>query len=174
MGLDSVEMVMGWEEAFGISIADAEAEKLRTPREAIDLIASKLGARDMPRSGCLTLRAFHRLRRSMVSAAGVQRAVVRPESRLKDLMGEDRRQRWEAVRSDCGISSLPKLGWFSPRTVGDLSVWVVANAAKDLKRPEEVWTRGEVREVVRAVVVEQTGVKDFADDADFVRDIGID
>lgn len=174
MGLDSVEIVTGWEEAFGISIADAEAEKLRTPWEAIELIASKLGAGDVPRSGCLTLRAFHRLRRSMMGAAGVQRAAVRPESRLKDLMGDDRRIRWEMVRSDSGISLLPKLGWFSPRTVGDLCVWVVANVAKDLKRPEEPWTRKEVREVVRAVVVEQTGVKDFGDDADFIRDIGID
>ena len=100
--------------------------------------------------------------------------MVRPESRLKDLMGDDRRKRWESVKTDCGISSLPKLGWFSPRTVGDLSVWAVANEAKALKRPGETWTRSEVREVVRAVVMEQTGVNDFGDEADFIRDIGID
>lgn len=42
MGLESVELVMAWEEEFGISIADEEAASLLTPRMAIDLIASKI------------------------------------------------------------------------------------------------------------------------------------
>jgi len=42
MGLDSVEIVIDWEEEFGIVITDAEATVLRTPRQAMDLITTKL------------------------------------------------------------------------------------------------------------------------------------
>ena len=80
MGLDVVEILMGWEEAFGISITDAEAEALLcTPRRTIDLIASKLAAQDAPGGACLTLRAFHRLRHSIVRTTGVTRDRVRPD-----------------------------------------------------------------------------------------------
>ena len=35
MGLDSVELVMAFEEAFGVAIEDAEAAKMITPRDVI-------------------------------------------------------------------------------------------------------------------------------------------
>jgi hypothetical protein len=50
----------------------------------------------------------------------------------------------------------------------------VANAARDLKRPGELWTLSEIRSVVRAVVTDVTGKNDFKDDDDFIRDIGVD
>jgi len=43
MGLDIIEIVMGWEAAFGVSVSDEEVMTTRTPRIAIDLIAKKLG-----------------------------------------------------------------------------------------------------------------------------------
>ena len=174
MGLDSVQIVMGWEESFSISIADAEAMTLRTPRRTIDLLATELGAQDGPTRACLTLRAFHRLRHSLTTIAGVSRHSVRPGSCLRDLVNTKRRRIWEAIRSACGISSLPDLGWGSPRTVGDLSRWAVIHSAKDLKRPGEPWTRSEIRSVVRAVVKDITGVANFADDHDYIHDIRLD
>ena len=36
--LDLVEIIMGFEEAFGIEIRDEDAEKIKTVQEAIDLI----------------------------------------------------------------------------------------------------------------------------------------
>ena len=53
MGLDSVELVMAWEEAFGIEVPNGDAEILETPRMVIDYFAAKLGAIDgsgQPRS----------------------------------------------------------------------------------------------------------------------------
>src|SRR5882724_5513737 len=171
MGLDSVEIVMGWEESFGISISDDEAVTLRTPNLAIDLIANKLGAQDAPLRPCLTARAFHRLRHSIMSAASVTRDRIRPDALLKTLISTDRRHTWEVVRSGCGIASLPSPGWlFLPRTVGDLTHWAVVHATKELKRPGESWTRSEIRDVVRAVVADVLGAKAFDDDDDFVHD----
>jgi hypothetical protein len=174
MGLDSVQIVLGWEESFGISIGDDEARTLRTPRQATDLISGKLNALDGPQRACLTLRAFHRLRSSIVEAAGISRENVRPEARIRDLVGSEGRRTWERVRAGSGLALLPSPGWFSTRTVGDLTRWAVSHAAKELKNPGEGWTRTEIRYVVRAVVAEVTGVDDFLDDADFVFDIGID
>lgn len=174
MGLDSVEIVMMWEEAFGIEIADQEATVLRTPRQAIDLITTKLATHNAPHNGCLTLRAFHRLRQSIRTATNVSRKRIYPQAEIKHLLGEEHRRKWERVRSDCGMSSLPGLGWFSSRSVGEATRWMVTHAAKDLKSPGEPWTRAEIRHVVRAVVTEVTCVEDYEDDDDFVYDIGID
>ena len=160
MGLDAVEIVMGWEESFGISISDDEAMTLRTPNLAIDLIAKKLGARDEPQRPCLTVRAFHRLRKSIVTVANVPRQSVRPEARLKTLICTDRRHTWDAVRAKCGIASLPSPGWlFEPRTVGDLTRWAVVHATKELKGPGESWTC-EIRaaRVRQSVLLDHFGV----------------
>ncbi|MBI5286609.1 MAG: acyl carrier protein [Deltaproteobacteria bacterium] len=39
--LDTVEMVMAFEEEFGIDIPDEDAEKIRTVQDAIDYIGKK-------------------------------------------------------------------------------------------------------------------------------------
>lgn len=170
MGLETVEIVMRWEAAFGIQIADEEAFALRTPRMAIDLIARKLGAADVPQQCCLTLRAFHRLRASVVSVTSINRQSFRPSARLKDLAS---RHQWDVIRSNCGIALLPKPGWFSPRTVGELTRWTVIYASKDLKPAGEPWSRAEIRNIVRAVVADVTGLENFGDDDDFIKDMRI-
>ena len=39
MGLDTVELVMAFEEAFELEIPNAEAERMRTVRDVVDYIA---------------------------------------------------------------------------------------------------------------------------------------
>ncbi|GAB5601935.1 acyl carrier protein [Thermus sp. FJN-A] len=41
--LDTVELIMGLEDEFGLEISDEEAEKIRTVRDAVAYIQSKLG-----------------------------------------------------------------------------------------------------------------------------------
>jgi len=171
MGMDSVELIMGWEEAFGIPLSDDEAFVLRTPRQVIDLIARKVGATDQPYAACLALRAFHRLRSSVVSVTAIDKRSVRPAARLKDLAS---RRQWDGIRSKCGIQSLPNPGLFSPRTVADLIRWSVIHAARDLKPVDEPWSRAEIRNIVRAVVADVTGLDEFSDDDDFIEDLRVD
>ncbi len=41
MGLESVEIIMAWEESFGISFSEAEAARMFTTRSAVDAIYGK-------------------------------------------------------------------------------------------------------------------------------------
>ncbi len=65
MGLDGVEMVMAFEEGFGVAISDAEAEASVTPRAAVDLIFGKLRASD--ERVCVSRRAFYLLRKGLIA-----------------------------------------------------------------------------------------------------------
>lgn len=76
MGLEGVEIVMKVEEAFEIAIEDAEAEKITTPRHLIDLVMGKVGRPD--RAACLTQRAFHRLRASLLRSTRLARGEISP------------------------------------------------------------------------------------------------
>ncbi len=49
MGLDIVELVMAFEEKFGISIPDEDASELSTPRKVTDYVMSKVKNRGMTR-----------------------------------------------------------------------------------------------------------------------------
>lgn len=41
--LDTVELIMGLEDEFGLEISDEEAEKIRTVKDAVTYIQAKLG-----------------------------------------------------------------------------------------------------------------------------------
>ncbi|WP_243028507.1 acyl carrier protein [Thermus albus] len=41
--LDTVELIMGLEDEFGLEISDEEAEKIRTVKDAVAFIQAKLG-----------------------------------------------------------------------------------------------------------------------------------
>jgi hypothetical protein len=56
MGMDGVEIVMAVEDAFDITIADKEAEKIVTPRDLIELVMAKVRKSDM--AVCLTQWRF--------------------------------------------------------------------------------------------------------------------
>ena len=49
MGLDSVDLVMEFEEAFEITIPDADAEKLHTVGDVTNYVTARLAAEGRPR-----------------------------------------------------------------------------------------------------------------------------
>jgi acyl carrier protein len=50
MGLDSVELVMAFEEQFEIAIPNEVAEKLQTVGDVVDYVTARLAAEGRPRS----------------------------------------------------------------------------------------------------------------------------
>lgn len=86
MGLDGVELLMAFEEAFGVSITDGEAEKMLTPRLAGDIIFSKLETTDQ--ATCQSQRAFYLLRKAMVRRLQLTRATFKPDTVFRDMVPE--------------------------------------------------------------------------------------
>ena len=180
MGLDAVEIIMGWENAFDIKLSDAEVFELRTPKQAIDLIAGKVGAFDREPGVLLGLRAYHRFRQAFVTLLKVPRDQVRLESKLSILLPQAQRlTTWQTIFTKAGLPTAPKLVWgagviFWPFTIQDLVIWSIAYHPQSLVGAEERWTRPQVRAVVRVMITQILDLDKFNDDDDFVIDIGID
>jgi Phosphopantetheine attachment site len=73
MGLDTVELLMAFEEKFGISIPDQDATRLTTPRKVTDYIVSKIGDRGMARE----------------QAAAIVRQVIEKQTSTYDFSDDD-------------------------------------------------------------------------------------
>src|SRR5215212_6989033 len=98
---------MAFEDAFGVTIPDGEAEKMETPRGVIDFIDRALGPEF--RGVCLSQRAFYRIRRGLVED-GVLRASIRPATDLAQVFPRScRRQRWKRAASALSAAGWPDL-----------------------------------------------------------------
>jgi acyl carrier protein len=105
MGLDGVEIVMAVEETFDMRIADSEAEKVRTPRHLIDLVWKQVAHADT--TGCLSHRAFNRLRQLLMRRCALPRKAIVPTARLSDLLSSSQRREFaDYVETDLGAAGL--------------------------------------------------------------------
>lgn len=173
MGLDSVEIVVGWEETFGIELENTEAAALRTPSQAIDLICRKLGAADEP-GFCAPMRAYHRFRSGIRSAISDPTKRISPSDSLHSLCIGKSKQFWSEFECATGIKGFrPPSILFRRATVRDAVEVIVARHLRWLLKPSEMWTRSLVRTGVRYGVIDVVGLRNFADDDEFVADIGI-
>jgi len=119
MGMDGVEILMEVEEAFGVEISDAEAERMETPRDLIDCVMQRLGT--TATATCLTQRAFHLVRRALMRQLPVTRKQVRPTERMAALVPKEQRAALvERLSQEWGAGPLPALG--RPRWL----VWVLS------------------------------------------------
>ena len=231
MGLDGVELVMAFEESFGISINDADPAAAVTPGMVVALICRQLEMTDA--RTCQTQRAFYLLRRALMNLTQKPRRAITPTTPLRDLFDtRDARVIWSQLKEAVEARGWPKLsrppwlqnlllgtfvflalglpfllgrlcaGWFlsayffvimfmvtlllmwgatvatrlllraiprSIKTVGDLTPWVLTS--KQIQ-----WTRELVSKRVKEIVIEQLGLAEtkYSEDANFVRDLGVD
>ena len=84
MGMDSVELVLAIEEDFGVLIPDEEAEQMLTVGDVYDWLKVKLSSADAV--DCLTQQVFYKLRRALVQNYSLDKAAIRPDTRLTDLL----------------------------------------------------------------------------------------
>ena len=171
MGLDIVELVMGFEEEFGTEIPDEAAGLMETPRHVLDYLMARLPT--VPSEGCETQRTFYRLRKAF-------RPVLpdAPEMSPRTRLGEISSARawphvWAVARVAAG-------GWEWPPDVPRLSTLreVAFYVAMHAEKPED-WngvplTRDQVEMGIRHVIWEQQQLLDFRMGHTFVRDMGLD
>jgi hypothetical protein len=179
MGLDSVELVIAFEEAFGISISDEAAASLRTPRDVTDLVMERVATR--PADECLRQQTLFRLRRGFRLACTPFAAPFALDTRLRAIF--DRRawpRAWATIRREDHGRGWPERApfdgavGFRRRTVMDLVNELALRDARAVREAGEPWTRELVALHVRRLVRKQVGAEFFADDDEFVNDLGID
>ena len=90
MGLDTVELLMGFEEEFGIEIPDEVAERLTTVRELHDYLSNTLILVEPMK--CLSQKIFYKLRRGLIEIYKLQRKDITPNTLLSELVSYDQLQ----------------------------------------------------------------------------------
>jgi len=97
MGLDSVELVMAFEETFGVAISDAEAVMCETPADVIALVVGKIQTSGT--EGCLSQRGFYELRRALTKTLGIDRSAVSLDTGIRSLCsGRSDPELWELLK----------------------------------------------------------------------------
>ena len=89
MGLDSVELVMAFEEEFEIEIPDDEAARIITVSDARDCIVRKLRERVENASAVDPEEVWSRVKTIVVEHLGVKPERVTPEAAFIDDLGVD-------------------------------------------------------------------------------------
>jgi hypothetical protein len=178
MGLDTVELVMAFEEAFRIDIPNAVASEMITPRHTIDYVASRLGT--APADHCLTQQIFYRLRRGLRAESGTGLAF-RPTTKVREI-AEKREWHglWIRIREAAGAPGWPdRIPWNSwlvdgPETLRELTVHIATHLPPPDVARGESWTRERIELTVRRSVWDVLAVKGFGLDDQYVRDMGAD
>src|ERR1700732_5288884 len=115
MGLDSVELVMGFEEAFGIVVPDASASEMITPRHTINYVTSTLAI--SPVASCFTQQIFYRLRSGFRCVLG-KNVMLQPATAIQELVGKrEWPDLWSRIRGIAGDPKwpehIPRKGWLT-------------------------------------------------------------
>jgi acyl carrier protein len=96
MGLDTVELVIEVEKAFGIKIPDEEASQMINVGHLYHYLLAILPAQETHR--CLSAAAFYRFRRALIAQFGVDRHSIRISTVMEDLIPEDQRiTQWQRL-----------------------------------------------------------------------------
>jgi acyl carrier protein len=177
VGLDTVELVMAFEEVFGLEIPNAAAARMRTVRDVIDYVAARKPS--VPATACSTQQTFYVIRRALGPVAGRHRRLT-PDTRLGELSDREGWPRiWERVRTKGGSAwpaSVPQKSWWrdGPQTLGELTLFVEASRKRTPHPAGEPWTRDAVTGTVRQVIYEEQGIWKVHLDDSFVEDLGLD
>ena len=231
MGLETVELVIRFEEAFGVTISDEVATSMTTPRAVTDYIVTQVVTADC--SACLSQQAFYFLRRGFSSQLHLPRRQFRSEATLESLTPKEaRKHTWRELQTEMGPRVLPDLArpvWLSYflfvgtvlfsvyvsyatpglpfqlrlvlglallvatgialsvltrpfrtefrrrfRTVAALVNYLCLNSPHTFKREKRVWTRAQIAETVRAIIVDVTGKTNFTENSHFINDMRLD
>jgi acyl carrier protein len=98
LGLDSVELVLAVEDAFGIEVTDEEAGNVYTVGDLHNLVVSKLSGQAA--RTCLTSAAFYRTRRGIIDVLSIDRRQIRPSTSLSTVIPRShRRAHWHSIQN---------------------------------------------------------------------------
>ncbi|HEX4796357.1 MAG TPA: acyl carrier protein [Humisphaera sp.] len=178
MGLDTVELVMRFEDEFDITIPDADAEKLQTLGETLDYVLLRL--EDRPRRGvCLSAHAFYQIRRELLPFTPLGRKAIRPGTTIGSILPDrTSRRQWVAIAQRCDLPVPPFdiRHPLMPRFPKDETT--LRRLVKSRRWPKRVSYRDEIGrdavwEAILGIVSHQTGVdrKELHKDTHYINDL---
>jgi hypothetical protein len=170
MGLEAMELIMGWEEAFGIQLDDDEAELLKNPRMVIERFSERLGAMRGVDAVCPSHSAFNQVRQAMQLTLGVPRSEIQSRTILRKILPkENRKELWQAICDQVATPTTPPLTWATgifhgPSSVQGLADWLAFKHPRHFMEAGAPWTHSQVRAIVRAVIRYHSGDYEFSDE----------
>jgi acyl carrier protein len=192
MGLDSVELLVSFEEYFNIQVPDLEAEKIRTVQEMVDSVATHLEISN--NSIELKLELFEKLK-SLLIQIGVADQTLTLSDTIFNLLDPNDKESWVKIseglglnvpqpfiKSDSIINKLfrsvtwtPKYDWKTV-TVDQFVTAIYADNYAKIIDNKAIKNKYEILIAVIAITVDKLGVDlyEVQPDKNFVKDFGID
>ncbi len=197
MGLDSVELLMSFEDKFGIQVPDNEAEKISTVEQMVDLIFEKIKIK--PNDKCLSQIIFYRIRRAF-EEFGNLKSVITPETKMSDLLNtSDIESNWKVLEQRIGLK-IPELvgldknktlnkevrflGFkiydreepIAENTIRKFTNWIISMNSDELISIEKISSKYEIERIICAIIEDRIGVplSEIELHHSFTNDLGID
>lgn len=129
MGMEAIELVIALEDAFHITLTEEDLEGLfKTPKDIINLIATKVELSDQPQQRdqtlCFHQAAFHFIRKILVEEYGFDRKQCRLSTDITALIPKKyHKELWEKIGQEANISDWPALS--RPSWVVSI-IWIFA------------------------------------------------
>ena len=197
MGLDSVELLMSFEDKFGVSIPDGEAEKITTVQQMADSIFEKIKLK--PNNKCLSQIVFYRIRKAF-EEFGNAKIEITPKTKMSDLLSKtDLENDWEILETKIGLK-IPKLvdldldktlnkevrflGFkifdrtepVAENTLRKFTDWIISMNTDELIKIENISSKYEIERIICGIIEEKIGVplSEIELHHSFTKNLGID
>ncbi len=192
MGLDSVELLMGFENYFGIQIPDLEAEKIITVQDMVDSVANHLKITSTDSS--LKTNLLAKINNSLENIGLITTPLSNANSIFQILLPYHD-DTWKKLSDQLGlklpkpelepkifgskflhlITGGPRYNWQNITTEQFIQAICAENYEK-LINPNEIKNTFEILLVIAAITVEKTGIDPYEVEPGktFTRDFGID
>jgi acyl carrier protein len=190
MGLDSVELLVAFENYFGIEITNAEAEKIYTAQSMVEVVAKHLAITD--NNGAFEMQIFRRIVDSLHKISP-QAAEITPTDLISSYMSPDD-QNWAAFKHHLGLEiPVPHTNsWFSNTlkkvfnqspgydwhtiTIQQFASVLAAANFDTLIDKNNIHSKYEIYIAIMGITVNRSGIDSYAitPDKSFTNDLGID
>ena len=160
MGLDTVELVMAFEDEFGIDIPDEPASRMLTVDDTVRYVVARLVEKPAPAGVCQTARSFYRLRRELMNRFDTPRAAVRPDAAIGQLVPERSRGQWSKIADASGLRREPNMLFkkrFPPPLTG-VRTLIETRCKTTYRRFDGSIDEQAIFQSVRAIVSYQLGI----------------
>ncbi len=197
MGLDSVDLLMSFEEQFEIQIPNSEAENILTINDMVDAIYNKIKIN--PNDTCISQLVFYRIRNDLIQL-GISRDQITVDSKISELLKcDDLSSQWLELEQKLELN-IPKLhdldidktlnkevrflGFkifdrkepIAQNTLKKFTHWVVSLNHAQLIKLDNISSKYEIERIICIITEERTGIplSEIEPHHSFHNDLGID